>query len=846
MKSSDGQELIRRSRALVCLSASLILLATPSLTDSKKYTFGPAAFAPSEFQVLDKLKSDQLPLALEANHGQVDPEVKFFARGRVFNLQLGSSGALLTFSTDKNRDHTLNSRTLNHFLRLELMGANAAPEITGEERLQSLTNYFVGSDPQHWQPAVDNYGKVRYKNAYPGIDVVYYGNQLALEYDFVVSPGAEYRTIVMSFDGAESIAIDPSGDLVLHTPMGVIRQHKPVAYQELDGFRTDVASRYVLLDETVSNDGEKSDQTEPNRHGRLVKFDVEQYDPGLPLVIDPVLSYSSYLGGITRDEASAVAVDSSGNVYIAGYTNSTNFPLVTTSQVSSGDCPPCGNVFVTKINSSGTAVVYTTIVGGSLSEGAKGISVDSLGNAYITGYTFSQDFPVTDGAFQTHKRSAQGVDIFVTKLNPSGSNLVYSTYLGGSRNNQATAITVTPAGDSYITGYTYSDDFPTTPNAFQASRGDNNPFYSDAFVTKMNPHGSGLSYSTYLGGSGIDRGNSLAVDSSGNAYVTGKAGAGYPTTVGAFQPEMRGGNDAFVTKLRSEDGAMVYSTYLGGTSGLPDGVVCPADDNCLFGDEGLGIALDSLGNAYVTGATSSDDFPSTPGSFNAELKSSSTLFTAKLNVEGKALVYSAIGIGGVGVAVDQTGSAYVTGTTLLDTIPILNAFQSKRKGGVDAYIAKLEPSGSVLNYCSYLGGEGNDFARAIAVDAYGDAYIVGYTASENFKLRNAFQSTFGGQSGGTGSVIGDAFVAKISLPRIINVAVSGRKLFVTGENFDDGAVILLNGQKQKTANDEQRPDSLLIGKKAARQILPGQSVDLQVRNSDGTLSAEFVFKRPIE
>jgi hypothetical protein len=798
----------------------------------------------------EKVKSiyDQLPLALEANHGQIDPEVKFFSSGGVFILQLGSGGALLTFPADKNRDaeHALNSKAINHSLRLELKGANPAPEIIGEERLQSLTNYFVGSDPQHWQPAVDNYGKVRYKNAYPGIDVVYYGNQLTLEYDFIVSPGAVYRDIVMSFAGAESIAVDRTGALVLHTPLGEIRQHKPIAYQEVNGFRIDVASRYVILDETVSNDCEHSDQHELNRPGSLVRFDVDQYDPALPLVIDPVLSYSSYLGGNTRDEASAVAVDSSGNVYIAGYTNSTNFPMITKSQVSSGDCPPCGNVFVTKINSSGTAVVYTTIVGGSLSEDAKGISVDSLGNAYISGYTFSQDFPVTDGAFQTHKRSAQdSVDIFVTKLNPSGNNLVFSTYLGGSRNNQATAIAVTPAGDSYITGYTYSDDFPTTPNAFQASRGGNNPFYSDAFVTKLNPHGSGLSYSTYLGGSGMDRGNSIAVDSSGNAYVTGKAGAGYPTTVGAFQPEMRGGNDAFVTKLRSEDGALVYSTYLGGTSGLPDGVVCPPE-NCPFGDEGLGIALDSLGNVYVTGATSSDDFPSTQGSFNADLKSSSTLFVAKVNVEGNALVYSAIGIGGVSVAVDQTGSAYVTGTTLLDTIPILNAFQSKRKGGVDAYVAKLEPNGSVLNYCSYLGGGGNDFASAIAVDAYGNAYVTGYTASENFKLRNAFQPIFGGQSGGTGSVNGDAFVAKIALPRIINVSVSGKKLFVTGENFDDGAVILVNGQKQKTANDEQRPDSLLIGKKAARQILPGQSVDLQVRNSDGTLSAEFVFKRPIE
>lgn len=847
----NWQQLMRHFRLLGCLAAEMILLATMFDTYRGSYGFTPSGIATkrSEFSALAKVidRYDHLPLALEENHGQIDSGVRFFSRGKTINLYLKSSEVVLTSSANGNRegDHSSGSQTVDQFLSLKLKGAKPDPQITGEERLQSATNYLVGRDPKRWRTNVDNFNKVRYRDVYPGIDAVYYGNQLGLEYDFIVSPGIDYRIISISFEGLESIAIDASDALVLHTSRGEIRQHKPIAYQEINGFRTELPIRYVLLKADVSSDTERSKR--PSGRNNQVSFEVEHYDPRLPLVIDPVLSYSTYLGGGTRDEANAVAVDSSGNLYITGYTNSANFPMITTSQVASGDCLPCGNVFVTKLNSSGTAALYTTILGGSLSEATKGISIDSLGNAYITGYTFSRDFPVTVGAFQRNKRSPDDdTDVFVAKLNPAGTNLVYSTYLGGSRNNQASSIATAQSGEAYVTGYTFSDDFPTTSNAFQTSRGGSNPFFSDAFVTKLDPQGSGLSYSTYLGGIGIDRGNCVAVDSFGNAYVTGKAGAGFPTTFGAFQPEMKGGNDAFVTKLRSEDGALVYSTYLGGTSGAPDGVPCPGEGACQLGDEGWGIAVDFSGSAYITGGTSSVDFPSTPGSFHTDLNSSSTLFVTKLNREGNALVYSAIGIGGISVAVDPTGSAYVTGTTSLDSIPMLSAFQGKRKGRSDAYIEKLSSTGSVLVYSSYLGGGDDDFSNAIAVDDFGNAYVAGYTVSENFKIRSALQPIFGGQNGGTGSINGDAFVAKIALPRIVSVSANGKKLFVTGENFDDGAVILLNGQKQKTSNDEERPDSLLVGKKAGLQIPPGQSGTLQVRNSDDTLSAEFVFTRPVD
>jgi hypothetical protein len=840
-------EFTRSFRAFVCLSVSTLLVA--NLPDRYREGYVPSRNAIegsfSESNAKLTTSGRQLPLVFEENQGQTDPEIKFLSRGRTFDAYLKSNGVLLTFPTYPTRDadQSGDESLVNHFLSLKMEGANYDAQIIGEEILQSSTNYFVGNDRQRWLTDVHHYEKVRYEEAYPGIDVVYYRNQLGLEYDFRISPGADYKAIVLSFHGAETIAVDTSGTLVLGTVAREIRQHKPFAYQELDGVRRELTSRYVVLDGEGSIDREV-DRPETGRRDYRVSFEVEDYDPALPLVIDPVLSYSSYLGGSARDEANAVAVDSSGNVYVVGYTNSTNFPMITTSQIAPNDCLPCGNVFITKLNPKGTAILYTTVLGGSLSESAKGVSVDSVGNAYITGYSFSKDFPVTAGAFQTNKRSVNGTDVFVTKLNSSGNSLSYSTYLGGSRNNQATSLAVDPAGAVYVTGYTYSDDFPTTANAFQTSRAGSNPFFSDAFVTRLDPSGGKLSYSTYLGGSGMDQANSVAVDSSGDAYITGRAGPGFPTTSGAFQPEIKGGNDAFVTKLRSGDGALLYSTYLGGSSGLPDDGAC-IPESCPVGDHGLGIAVDHSGNAYVTGQTSSSDFPSTPESFHADLNSIASLFLTKLNPEGNALVYSAVGIGGVSVAVDFVGSAYVAGTTLLDTIPMVSPFQGKRKGGVDAYIAKLDPTGSILLYSSYLGGGDHDFANGIAVDAFGTAYVIGNTISRNFKVTNAFQPIFGGQSGGTGAENGDAFVARIAVPRIISAVTIGKRLFVSGENFDDGAVILINGQKQKTANDEQQPASLLIGKKAARQVLPGQSVILQVRNSDGTLSAEFIFTLPI-
>lgn len=829
-KESYVQRLLR-SLAVAGLASAIILPTNPlgraALVNAPgKSSNSVASLQHLELRTRMRGAHDVLPLTFEKNVGQSDSQTKFLARGQGHTFYFTDADTLLIAESSNDQDRLSTARGSRSLPRMKLLGASSQAEIVGVDESPGKSNYFIGDDPKRWLADVPTYAAISRRGVYPGIDVIYHGNRTEIEYDFVIAPGADAGLIKIATEGTESLRLAADGDLVLQTTNGEIRQHKPVVYQEVGGMHISISCRYLL-------------------EGNEVGFDLGNYDPCLPLVIDPVLSYSTYLGGSTRDEGNGIAVDSMGNVYVAGYTNSANFPMVTTSQVARGDCSPCGNVFVTKLNATGTASVYTTILGGSHAEVATGITVDSSGNAYVIGNTFSRDFPTTAGAFQKAQKGP--TDVFVAKLNATGNGLIYSTFIGGSSDDGGSSIAVDSLGNASITGSTYSSDFPTTPDAFQSSRGAAEPSFSDAFVTKLNPEGTELIFSTYLSGRGNNRGTSIASDPSGNVYVTGKAGAGFPTTVGVFQPNLQGGNDAFVAKLSSPDGALVYSTYLGGSSGLPDGVPCAGCVGCCpFGEVGSGIAVDSVGNAYVTGGTSSDDFPSTAGAFRADLNSTSTLFVTKLNPGGTALIYSAMGIGGTAIALDSSGSAYVMGTTTLDTIPVLSAFQRRRKGGTDAYIAKLDSTGSTLVYASYLGGSEDDFGNAIAVDAYGNAYVTGNTVSVNFRTRNALQANYGGLSGGTGSEVGDAFVAKIALPRIIAASVRGRKLFVIGENFDEGAAILVDGQEQKTLNDEQTPDARLIGKKAGRKILPGQRVILQVRNSDSTLSAEFSFTRPLD
>ncbi len=505
-----------------------------------------------------------------------------------------------------------------------------------------------------------------------------------------------------------------------------IRWHKPVVYQEKNGTRQEIAAHYSV--------------TDTNRVG----FEVARYDTRRPLYIDPLI-YSTYLGGNGSDGSFGIAVDSAGNAYVTGGTSSTNFPTVNPLQPTYGGG---GDAFVAKINPSGSALVYSTYLGGSSYECGESIAVDSAGNAYVTGGTSSTNFPTVNPLQPTYGGGED--DAFVAKINPQGSALVYSTYLGGSSHDFGDGIAVDSAGDAYVTGNTTSTNFPTTPGTFQTNFGGG----WDAFVAKINPEGSALVYSTYLGGSSYDYGQGIAVDSAGNAYVIGgTSSTNFPTTPGTFQTNFGGGWDAFVAKINPEGSALVYSTYLGGSGS----------------DTGEGIAVDSAGNAYVTGGTNSIDFPVTPGAFQTTNHGSNDAYVTKLNSTGSALVYSTYLGGGNtespnGIAVDSSGNAYVVGTTYSNDFPITpGAFQIVCNSGNvincdrygDAFVSKLNPSGSALVYSAYLGGSGNDWGNGIAVDSSGNAYVTGETNSLNFPRLNPLQRAYGGGD--------DAFVTKIDM-----------------------------------------------------------------------------------
>jgi Bacterial Ig-like domain (group 3)/Beta-propeller repeat len=738
-----------------------------------------AGLASSNQQLLSAY--GQLPLSFEANQGQSAAQVQYFTHTNGGTLFLTSNSAVLTLQSNNSPIDKTNLAAFDSplstqrtavsstgvALSLNLVGANPNASVVGLDKLPGISNYFIGNDPSRWHTNIPNYSKVEYQNVYPGINLVYYGNQQQLEYDYQLAPGADPSSIRFAVQGADSLSIDAKDNLILHTAIGDVLEHAPVIYQQVAGKQQPVTGQFVLLGNNE------------------VGFQVRPYDANLPLTIDPVLSYSTYLGGHSYDYGYGVAVDGSGNAYVAGWTESTNFPTTSGAfQTSNASAYGYSNGFVTKLNASGTGVVYSTYLGGSYSGGCFAIAVDNSGNAYVTGAT-AYNFPTTSGAFQTGfggGGSAPDTDAFVTKLNASGTALVYSTYLGANANDDGYGIAVDGSGNAYITGGTSSSNFPTTSGAFQTIFGGSGQNNIDSFVTKLNAGGSDLIYSTYLGGSSADYSNGIALDGSGNAYVTGfTASTDFPTTSGAFQT-VSGGYDAFVTKLNADGTALVYSTYLGGIG---------------FYNRGYGIALDSSGNAYVTGGTSTTTFPTTSGAFQTVIGGSgqSDAFVTKLNASGTALIYSTYlggnnGDVGYGIAVDGSGNAYVTGITNSTNFPTTSgAFQTIFGGTADAFVTKLNATGSALAYSTYLGGNANDYGNGIAVDASGNAYVTGYTLSNNFPTTSgAFQTVFGGGS------YPDAFVTMLNFPATATVTVSSSSPTSTyGEAVSFTATVAANG-----------------------------------------------------
>nr|MBA2565199.1 SBBP repeat-containing protein [Gemmatimonadota bacterium] len=513
--------------SLWALTATLLALvlpadAAPTGHAADRDTTGPATVASTYAS---------LPMGFEAASAVPGSAADFIARGSGYAVALSGSGATLALRPSAERPTILSIR---------LQGSDAAARVSAIDELPGRTHYLIGNQPSAWRLDVPSFARVRYSGVYPGVDVVYYGNQRNLEYDFVVAPGADPRAVRLTVDGAEGLELD-RGDLVVHTTAGDLRQLRPVLYQHVDGARRKVAGEYVL------ENGE-------------VGFRVGAYDRSRPLVIDPALSYSTFLGGATGGElGESIAVDGSGNAYVTGETFSTDFVLVTPLLCCSIAPGGGSDGFVTKVNAAGTAFAYSTYLGGNDRDHGRGITVDGSGSAYVVGSTASTNFPTSVGAAQTVKGTGATRDAFVTKLSANGQSIVYSTYAGGARGDIGNRIALDASNNAYFTGYTESNNYPVTAGVYQPAPADSNATglnRRDPFVTKLNAGGTAFVYSTYLGGTKRDEGADIAV-SGQNAYVTGLTASTNYDLAAAFDGSFGGVLDAFVTGLNATGTGLV-------------------------------------------------------------------------------------------------------------------------------------------------------------------------------------------------------------------------------------------------------------------------------------------------
>jgi hypothetical protein len=689
------------------------------------------------------------------NKGQWPSEVKYLAKVGGMNAWITNSGIVYDYfqitrnynesqlkqMTPDRKDEFIRKNTIKrgHVVKMKLVDANITSAQQGNNKLEGYYNYFLGNDKNKWADHVPLYGNVEQNEIYKNINVKYYFDGNSIRYDYIVKPGADISQLKLKFEGQESIKVNDSGELVIKTSLGEVTNGKLYSYQTDYGIKKEVNCRFV----------HNSDET--------ISLNAGAFDRTKELIIDPLV-YSTFIGGSGNDNGRSLAIDAKGKAYIIGQTNSANYPTTlgayqTTmgtycdafvtklnaegsaliystflggnsdcivssiaidayrnpyiiGQTSSNDYPTtpgafqtalggvnASNTFVTKLNHAGSALVYSTYIGGSRTDLGNSITIDADGNAYLTGNTTSEDYPVTPGAFQTIYNNLYLMDFpdcFVTKLNPTGTSLIYSTFIGGSRIEAGNSIAVDAEGNAYITGNTFSSDYPTTPGAYQTvwgGHGDGRHSFDagDAFISKLNPTGNGLVYSTFIGVSCNDQGSSLAIDSDRNAYITGKTySSDYPTTPGAFQTVFGGGDiyngigDAFVTKLNSTGNDLVYSTFIGGSGN----------------DQGSSIAVDPDGSAYLTGQTSSANYPTTPEAH--QTTPGCGIFVTKLNPTGNTLFYSTF-VGEVSgyaesyaIAIDVCRNAYITGITYTSNYPAsCGAYQTASGGNQDAFVTKF-------------------------------------------------------------------------------------------------------------------------------------------------------------
>lgn len=695
----------RRDRAQKLCARHSANMWQPEHLEDRKLLSGVAANAVAEQAALDLSNA-----VFVQNQGQWgDRSVKYAYNGQGIDIGFTNSGPVLELQRAGSGTSTVDRARI----AMSFDGAKPAKPL-GVDRVGTAFNYLKGDRAQH-RTHVPGFEKIEYANLYAGIDLLTWGQRDGMKYEFHVGPHADWRNIRVRYSGSTGLSIGGDGSLHIATPVGEIVELAPVLYQTIKGVRSEVAGHFILTDNDT--------------YGFAV---TGKYDHSRELVIDPNLSFATYLGGSDNDYSQAIAIDSAGNSYITGYSAFTDWATGSTYNTTlKGN----NDIFVAKMSNDGSSLVYVTYLGGTGNDLGTGIAIDTSGNAYVTGYTQSSGW-ATAGAYDT---SFNGVyDAFVAKLNSSGSSLTYATYLGGANADYGYGIAVDSTGNTYVAGYTASSGWATA-GAYDTTFNDGD---SDAFVAKLNSTGSSLTYATYLGGSDTDYANAIAIDSTGNAYIAGQTASAGSATAGAYDTSFNGGTDAFVAKLNSSGAVLSYATYLGGSSD----------------DSANGIAVDGSGNAYVTGATSSAGW-ATAGAYDTTQNGLSDAFVAKLSASGAALTYATY-LGGtgddfaLGIAIDNTGSAYVTGYTGSSLWATASGNDTVSRGGYDAFLVKLSASGAVLRYAANIGGSNNDFGYGIAVDNAGDAYIAGNTFSSGWATASAYDSS---QNGGS-----DAFVLQFT------------------------------------------------------------------------------------